>query len=360
MEDRMLKLNIASNKGQFCLSVDLNIPASGVTVIFGPSGSGKTTLLRCIAGLEKGGEGAIRYGGDVWQSETRSLPTHRRSLAYIFQEPSLFAHLNVRGNLIFAKKRARTKRGIVSFEQAVSLCDILHLLDRDTQDLSGGEKQRVALARALLANPALLLMDEPLASLDDMRKQEILPFLKRISQELSIPIIYVTHSINELMRLADRVVVLDQGTVKKYGSVLEVFGEMESSIDTSNERGVIVEAKVVEHDKQWQLVRAQFNGGSFWLQNNDYQEDQILRVRVLAKDISLTSEEPKSTSILNVIPAKVVAVDENPGQPSIAHVKLKAASTVFFSNVTKRSVSCLNIKSGDLVWMQIKSVALVR
>ena len=194
----------------FALDVDLALPGRGISAIYGASGSGKTSLLRCIAGLDRA-VGQLCVNGEVWQDESHFLPPHQRSLGYVFQEASLFAHLTVRGNLDYGLNRLAPAQRKVSLDHALDLLGIAHLMERKPEGLSGGERQRVAIARALLTSPRLLLMDEPLAALDLPRKREILPYLERLHTELDIPLLYVSHSPDELARLADHLVVLELG-----------------------------------------------------------------------------------------------------------------------------------------------------
>ncbi|MBU1564555.1 MAG: molybdenum ABC transporter ATP-binding protein [Proteobacteria bacterium] len=210
----------------FALHVDLHLPAGGVTALFGHSGSGKTTLLRCIAGLERAPGGRLCVNGELWQDEEHWLPTHKRGVGYVFQEPSLFPHLSVLGNLQYGMKRTSDPQRI-DLQQLVELLGISHLLVRKPDSLSGGERQRVGIARALAVSPCLLLMDEPLAALDLKRKREILPYLERLHDELEIPVLYVSHSPDEVMRLADHVVVLDDGLVLAEGAPAEIFHHLD-------------------------------------------------------------------------------------------------------------------------------------
>ena len=210
----MIKLGFDVARTGFSMQVSLELPGRGVTALFGHSGSGKTTILRAVAGLERHPNGYLEVNGDVWQDDARGVyvPTHKRALGYVFQEASLFSHLSVRGNLDFVLKRT-ANQGAALFDHVLALLGIAHLLDRATADLSGGERQRVAIARALLTQPKILLMDEPLAALDARRKEEVLPYLERIHAELDIPMLYVSHSAEEVARLADHVVLLDEGRV---------------------------------------------------------------------------------------------------------------------------------------------------
>ncbi|MDE2310249.1 MAG: molybdenum ABC transporter ATP-binding protein, partial [Betaproteobacteria bacterium] len=207
----------------FVLDVDLELPARGITALFGPSGSGKTTLLRCIAGLERTTDGLLRVHDEVWQDGANFLPAHRRPLGYVFQEASLFPHLSVRRNLEYGMRRIPPVERKVQSEQVVELMGLSRLIERDPAHLSGGERQRVAIGRALLSSPRLLLMDEPLSALDVASRQEILPYLERLHGELEIPVIYVSHALDEVARLADHVVMLEQGCVIASGAPSEIL-----------------------------------------------------------------------------------------------------------------------------------------
>jgi len=217
-----LALSVMLARRGFALEVDCEIPGRGITALFGRSGCGKTTLLRCIAGLERIARAQIRFNGDIWQDDTHFIPTHRRSVGYVFQESSLFPHLDVRGNLEFGLRRVPAAQRRIRFDEAVTLLGLEALLKQRAQQLSGGERQRVAIARALLTSPQLLLMDEPLSSLDQTSKAEILPHLERLHDELSIPVLYVSHALGEVMRLADHLVMLDAGRVQAAGPLQEV------------------------------------------------------------------------------------------------------------------------------------------
>ena len=208
-------------RGRFTLDVDLSVPAQGVTALFGPSGCGKTTLLRAIAGLERHPGGSVKMDEVIWQGGEVFVPPHRRPLGYVFQEASLFTHLNVRRNLEYGLKRVPSAGRKVSLEQAIELLGIERLLERRPDRLSGGERQRVAIARALAVSPRLLLMDEPLASLDGARKREIMPHIESLCRELDVPVIYVSHAAPEVARLADHLVLLENGRIMAtllYGS----------------------------------------------------------------------------------------------------------------------------------------------
>ncbi|RKT60956.1 molybdate transport system ATP-binding protein [Azonexus fungiphilus] len=341
----------------FSLDVDLILPGRGVSALFGHSGSGKTTLLRCLAGLERAAHGRLCFKGEIWQDEHHWLPTHRRPLGYVFQEASLFPHLSVLGNLDFGRKRASTVNRI-ALEQAIELLGIGHLLQRKPDGLSGGERQRVAIARALAAGPQILLMDEPLAALDLKRKQEILPYLERLHDQLEIPVIYVSHAPDEVARLADHIVALDGGRVVAAGPLAETLARIDLPIRLGEDVGVVLDASVDEIDADWQLMRVAFAGGSLWTRQRDLPPGRRVRVRVLARDVSLAIDEPGRSSIQNVLPARVeaIAADEHPG---LLLVRVTVGASRLVARVTRRSADQLGIAPGSAVHVQVKSVALM-
>ena len=340
----------------FSLDVDLALPGRGVTALFGHSGSGKTTLLRCIAGLERAPRGRLAVDGEVWQDETRWLPTHKRPIGYVFQEASLFPHLTVMGNLRYGMKRV-TDAQRVSLDQAIELLGIGHLLDRKPDRLSGGERQRVGMARALAVSPRLLLMDEPLAPLGLKRKQEILPYLERLHDELDIPVLYVSHSPDEVARLADHLVAMEGGKVLAAGPLADTLARLDLPFRLGEDAGAVLDATVGEVDKDWHLVRVDFAGGSLWARDQGLTVGRRVRVRVLARDVSLANE-PGTSSIQNVLRGQVDAIgdDEHPG---LALVRVRVGQTMLLARLTKRAVAALGLAVDRGVWVQIKSVALM-
>ncbi|MDF9392103.1 MULTISPECIES: molybdenum ABC transporter ATP-binding protein [Methylococcus] len=341
----------------FRLDVDLALPGGGVTALFGHSGSGKTTLLRCIAGLERASPGHLRFNGEVWQDEKIWVPTHKRPLGYVFQEASLFPHLTVLGNLRFGMKRTSALQR-VSLDQAVELLGIGHLLDRKPDRLSGGERQRVAIARALAVGPRILLMDEPLAALDLKRKQEILPYLERLHDELDIPVIYVSHSPNEVARLADHLVAMDEGRVVAAGPLKETLARLDLPIRLGEDAGAVLDAVVGERDESWHLARVDFPGGSLWTRDRGIPVGSKIRVRVLARDVSLARQRQEETSVLNLLQGRVDAIEDE-DHPALALVRVRVGDSVLLARLTKRSVAMLGIVRGQEVWVQVKSVALM-
>ena len=343
----------------FTLDVSLSLPASGITVLFGASGSGKTTLLRCVAGLERAQQGLVQIGNEVWQDDASGifLPTWRRSLGYVFQEASLFEHLPVRANLQFGLKR--TLAPAAALDAAIELLGISQLLARMPAQLSGGERQRVAIARALATQPKMLLLDEPLAALDAERKQEILPWLERLRDELQTPMLYVTHSADELTRLADHLVVLAEGRVTIEGPAAEALSSLEGPVLQGDEVGVVLAGQVAERDTRWHLCRARFEGGSLWLRDSGLPLGQTVRLRVLARDVSLLTAAPQGTSIQNHLACVIEAIAPD-RHPSQVLVRARVGASVLLARVTARALNELALKPGDSAWLQLKSVALLR
>jgi molybdate transport system ATP-binding protein len=349
----------------FTLDVDERLPATGVTVLFGHSGSGKTTLLRCIAGLERATQGFLAFNGEVWQDGRTWVPPHRRPLGYVFQEASLFPHLTVLGNLRYGQDRSarRQRRGdgkdaTVSLDQAIELLGIGHLLDRKPERLSGGERQRVGIARALAVNPRVLLMDEPLAALDLPRKKEILPYLERLHEQLAIPVVYVSHAPDEVARLADHLVVLDKGTVLASGALGDVLSRLDLPIRLGEEAGVVVEGHLVERDARWHLVRVAWGETGVWVRDPGGPSGRPVRLRVLARDVSLAREHTQGSSILNILPARVIAIGDDE-HPALALVKLAVDGAVMLARVTRRSAEELGLRPERPIWIQIKAVAVL-
>lgn len=340
----------------FSLDVDLALPGRGVTALFGHSGSGKTTLLRCVAGLEKAQGGRLRVGGEVWQENGHFLPTHKRALGYVFQEASLFPHLTVRNNLAYGLKRAGA--GKVSLDQAVELLGIGHLLERKPDRLSGGERQRVAIARALALSPKILLMDEPLAALDHDRKQEILPYLERLHDELEIPVLYVSHAPDEVARLADHLVALEGGRVVAQGPLAETLARLDLPIRLGEDAGVVIDAVIGARDEAWHLIRADFAGGGLWVRDTGLAIGHRVRVRILARDVSLALAHQQDTSILNMLPGTVSGIADD-SHPALSLIRVETGGTPIVSRVTRRSAAALGLAPGKPVWVQVKAVALI-
>jgi molybdate transport system ATP-binding protein len=343
----------------FRLHVEMDVPASGVTALVGPSGSGKTTLLRCVAGLERSPTGAMRLGNEVWQDESAGVyvPIHRRAVGYVFQEARLFPHLTVRSNLTYGWDRTPPRERRVTIERVVEILGIGHLLGRRPQTLSGGEQQRVAIGRALLTSPRLLLLDEPLSALDAPRKREILPFIKRLQQELEVPILYVSHSMSEVLQLADRAAVLRGGQLVAVGPTTEVFSSVDLQKTMGAQRvGAVIDARVAEHEPEFGLTRLEFNGRSLYVPLQPLNAGDPLRVQIFSRDVALVLGPPTvPTSVLNILEATVIDVRD--GHHASVEITLDAGSPLVAS-ITRKSAVTLALRPGQRVYAHIKAVAL--
>lgn len=344
-------------RGDFLLDVDLSVPARGVTGLFGPSGSGKTTLLRAMAGLDRHAGGFLRIGDKTWQDGDHFVAPHLRRLGYVFQEASLFQHLTVQKNLEYGLRRVPKTERRVSLERAIELLGINNILRRKPATLSGGEQQRVAIARALAVSPRLLLMDEPLASLDQDRKREILPYIESIHNELDIPAIYVSHSSDEMARVADHLVLLDAGQVTASGPIGEMLTRLDLPLAHDAEAEALIETTVAGHDEPYHLSLLEFAGGRFSVSRVDLPVGTKVRLRVAARDVSLTLEHQADTSILNIFPA---TVDELvPDGMARMTVRLTVGGVSILARVTRKSAAALDLKPGKTLYAQIKSVAVL-
>lgn len=348
-----------TNQQSFTMDIDLQLPGEGISVIFGSSGSGKTTLLRFLAGLEKIQDSYLRVNDQTWQEGSHNRPTHLRDIGYVFQEASLFAHLNVRQNLDYAIKRSQKPLSAEQFDQIIALMGIEPLLNRTTGELSGGEKQRVAIARALLKQPALLLMDEPLSALDQARKLEIMPYLERLHHELSLPIVYVSHSMNEVSRLADYTVIIDQGKVVAQGVASDVFSRIDLPFATDPDNGMIIEGQVSDIDEEWHLCEVDFDGFSLWLPHQQGTLlDQKVQLGIKSRDISLTLSNSGDSSILNRVQCSITEIAEKSDQP-MALVRLAAGSHFLVASISRKSLHSLGLQNGMQVWAQIKCISFI-
>ncbi len=341
----------------FCLDVGFRLPGRGITALFGPSGCGKTTLLRVLAGLEPGARGHLQVGEETWQDENIFLPPHRRALGYVFQEPSLFAHLNVRGNIEYGLRRLPAGRRKPSLDRVVALLGLASLLDRKPHELSGGEQQRVAIARALAVDPDLLLLDEPLAALDEMRKAEILPWLESLHRELAIPVLYVSHAREEVARLADQLLLLEAGRLQAAGPVDELFARLDLPLAHRPDAETIIETRVAGHDVAYELSWLDFSGGRFLLARNHLPEGARVRLQVKANDVSITLTRQQGTSILNIFPAVVEAIADDDAAKVM--VRLKLGDQLLLCRITRKSAADLELVPGKAVFAQVKSVALL-
>jgi len=352
-----LELRFQLDRGSFHLDVDLALPLRGITGIFGPSGSGKTTLLRVLAGLEPTSKGLVKVGGQVWQDGAAWTPAHLRSIGFVFQEPSLFSHLNVQRNISFGLKGKAATESKLAMEQCAGLLGIEHLQERYPHQLSGGEQQRVAIARAVATSPSLLLMDEPMASLDAARKLELLPYFESLQQELQIPILYVSHAKEDVLRLADHLVLLQNGVVEAAGPVAEIASRLDLSMAQSPDAQCVLETQVVGFEADYGLVHLKFAGGRLVVADSGMKLGDAVRVLVRGSDVSITLQRASGTSILNVLDATVEAVAEE--DASQCTVRLLLNGVPVLSRLTRKSVQQLQLVPGKQVFVQVKSVAVL-
>ncbi len=338
----------------FALDVGFEAPA-GVTALFGRSGAGKTTVVNAVAGLIRPAAGRIVADGEVLVDTERGLflPPHRRRVGYVFQDGRLFPHLTVRENLLYGARFAGG--GAAELGRVVEMLGIGLLLGRRPGALSGGEKQRVAIGRALLARPRLLLMDEPLAALDGARKAEILPYVERLSAETRLPILYVSHAVDEVARLAATVVVLAGGRVARAGPVAEVFGDPDTApLLGLREAGAVLTARVVAHDEDG-LTELAFSGGRLVVPRIVAAPGAAVRLRIQARDVVLALREPQGLSALNVFPVTVAQLHSGEG-PGVM-VALKAGDAALLARVTRRSAEAMGLREGLQLFAVLKSVA---
>ncbi|WP_086775710.1 molybdenum ABC transporter ATP-binding protein ModC [Vibrio coralliirubri] len=358
-----LILQYQQQLGETFFDIDLELPSSGITAIFGRSGAGKTSLINAISGLKQPDKGLISVSGTtLFDSENGiNLPTHKRNVGYVFQESRLFPHMKVAANLKYGMKSVDKAH----FEQIVSLLSLGSLLDRYPARLSGGEKQRVAIGRALLSKPSILLMDEPLASLDLPRKREVMPFLENLAETVQIPIIYVTHSLNEILRLANHLVIIDQGKVISSGVTEEVWASRAMQPWQSfSEQSSLFEAKLAEHNDDYALSRLMLGKStSLWVQKVSSELGTTVRLQVRANDVSITLEQPKGTSIRNILPVTIKSVEthqQGTNKQSVA-VELELESGCYlWATITLWALDELNLEIGQRVYAQIKGVSVAQ
>ena len=352
----MIECKIKIQLEGFKLDAKFTIPDKGITVVFGPSGSGKTTLLRAIAGLERSDVGFLKVGDSIWQSNHNFVPTHKRQIGYVFQDAALFDHLNVESNLNYVIKR---KTGLTKdfIDSIYTLLDIKPLINRSTIQLSGGEKQRVAIARALLTKPKILLLDEPLSALDLKRKNEILPYLDNLHSQLEIPILYVTHSQDETSRLADHLILIEDGKIIGNGPINEMLTRFDLPLSHSGDAISIFDARVISRDTDFNLMHLEFKGGQFIVPDNKLTIGSIVRIRVAARDVSITKKKQVDTSILNIFPA--VVEEMVPEGDAQVMVRLTLKGVVLLACLTKKSAISLKLNKGSSVFVQVKSVAIL-
>ncbi len=348
--------------GDFTLDVDFTAPAKGVTALFGPSGCGKTTVIRCIAGLTRVRDGFCQIDGEIWQKPDGTfVPTHKRSLGYVFQEANLFPHLSVRKNLLFgAAKEKPRDRPAIDFDEVVDLLGVRHLLERAPRNLSGGERQRVGIGRALLTQPKVVLMDEPLSALDRKTKGEILPFIEKLRDHFALPIFYITHDIAEVERLADQIVLIENGHVVGAGPLADVQSDLSSPLARTREAAVSLQGVVEAFDAEFGLLDVAIAGGRLLAPAPPADVGETRRVHILASAVSLAREAPGRSSILNILPARVVTMKPVDAFEVMAAVAIgeKGEGARLLSRMTRKSWEELRFVEGMKVFAQVKSVAL--
>ena len=355
-----LKLDLDLGAKGFNGKIFLDLPLSGVTALFGPSGSGKTSILRAISGLDRHPSTSINFAGETWQDGQNFMPTHSRGLAYVFQQPSLFSHLTVEQNIQFAVKRAAANAAQTRLPKD-AICKILnisHLLDRFPSTLSGGESQRVAIARALCSYPRLLLMDEPISALDSGNKAEIIPLIEQVCKDSGTPVLYVSHALDEVARLSDNLVLLNQGKIVASGLTNEILIQLDLPYAHQADAISVLDAEVVEQQSKFgiTLVRTKL-GDLNLLQATHLQLGKSIRIQVAARDVSLTRDESHETSILNRLKVKIIEIETS--DLAQATVKLEANGAALLSKITRKSLFALDLSVGETVIAQIKSCALL-
>jgi molybdate transport system ATP-binding protein len=358
----VLTVDIIKKFGGFSLQAQFSVQG-GITTLFGRSGAGKTTLANAIAGLIIPDGGNISVGGRILFDAGKriNVPVHQRRLGYVFQDARLFPHLTVRRNLSYGSFFNRGARGFADFDHIVDLLGLMPLLDRRPARLSGGEKQRVAIGRALLANPLMLIMDEPLASLDRARRGEILPYIERLRDETSLPIIYVSHALEEVTRLADNMVLLSEGKVCATGSPEDIMSRLDLVPLTGRyEAGSVLEAKVVAHDAHFQLTRVQVGNGEFFvpLKDQDLPVGANVRLRIRARDVAIALNRTENLSIRNMLTATVTEMRAEVGP--FMEIRLDVGGSFLLARITRMSAEALALAEGTQVYALIKTVAIDR
>ena len=360
----MLQASLLKRRDGFTLSAHFEVPAPGVVALFGRSGCGKTTLVNLISGLLEPDEGSVRLNGTVLTDTAAGIavPVERRRIGYVFQDPRLFPHLTVLGNLLYGRKRAARAAQIIGFDEVVALLGIAPFLRRRPHQLSGGERQRVSLGRALLSQPSLLLLDEPLAALDAARREEVLPYLEALRDRLSIPMVYVSHQFEEVVRLATHVVVMEAGSVVAQGSLSEVSLSAElRAIVGPDAVGSVLDGKVVHVEatrgtSDFQLVDLQLGRGVLHVTARDTHVGTAVRVQLLARDIIIALQPPQGLSVRNALEGTIVELSDDPHDDAVL-VSVDIGDGTLLSRVTHGAVSALGLTPGLRVWCLVKAVS---
>ncbi|WP_313699494.1 molybdenum ABC transporter ATP-binding protein ModC [Pantoea sp.] len=350
----MLSLNFMQQQGDHQLEIDLQIPAKGITAIFGVSGAGKTSLINAISGLTQPQRGRIQLNDRLlFDAEQKiTLPPEKRRIGYVFQDARLFPHYRVRGNLQYGMAPSMKAQ----FDSLVSLLGLEALLPRFPLSLSGGEKQRVAIGRALLTAPDMLLLDEPLASLDLPRKRELMPYLQKLTKQVDIPMLYVSHSLDEILHLADNVLVLDEGKVKAFGPLERVWSSnaMRPWLPVS-ELTSVLRVLVLEQHPDYPMTALSLGDQHIWVSRVNQPVKTALRIRIASSDVSLALQPPQHSSIRNILPAQVVELLEVGDQ---VEVKLRIGISELWARITPWARDELGIRPDQWLYAQIKSVSV--
>lgn len=352
-----LNVDIKLTLERFELEVAHTFELSGITALFGASGAGKSLLLRVISGLENGASGQVTISGEPWQSHGRFVPPHKRGIGYVFQDSRLFTHLDVAGNLRFAAKRS----GARPYDNVVKTLDLGLLLDRPVGALSGGERQRVAIGRTLLSAPRLLLMDEPLAALDHKRKTQLLPYIARLPEAFDLPVIYVTHSIEEVTRLADRMVVLAKGKVLATGGVADTLARLDIAEASGKfEAGSVLNAVVTGQNEPFKLTELAVSGQALSMPASAVSIGAELRLRIRARDVAIAIRKPEGVSIRNVLSGEIVELVQET-ETAFAELLLDIGGQQYLrARITRASVAELGLAVGDVAYALVKSVSFDR
>ncbi len=357
-----LYLNARVLRGDRLIGLEAELPLKGITVLFGPNGSGKTTSLRLISGLERDSEGSIRFDGQIWLDSSAGVfvPAHKRPVAMVFQDSRLFRHLTVRGNLEFARKRANADGPQIDVHQVITQFDLAEFMDRWPDTLSGGERQRTAIARALLSRPRLLLMDEPLSSLDIVRRADVLSYIEQIPEQFGVPVIYVTHSIDELARLADQLVLIRGGEILATGNVQDMLARLDLPPLTGRfEAGVVVQGVITETSAAYDLTLIDIGGATLLVPKLGLPPGEAVRLRIRARDVALATHHPEGLSIRNVVYCEVAEVVRE-SDTAFAEVRLRVGEQDLRARITRAAADDLKLQPGLPVYALIKSVTLDR
>lgn len=343
----------------YTLNINQSLPGKGVTGIFGVSGSGKSTLLRAVAGLERPVNSRIVIGNEIWHDDAQGIfvPTCKRSLGFVFQDAALFPHLTVRKNLEYGMKRIPETLRRIPLDYVAELLGLVPLMERNPQTLSGGEKQRVGIARALATSPRILMMDEPLASLDLPRKTEIIPYLNRLNTELSIPILYVSHDLDEIISLANHLILLEAGKIIASDEIGQILTRLDLPLAHRHDAAAIIQGTAIKREERFRLNTIAFSGGHLFLPGKPIPAGKPVRLRIHANNVSLALSPAKDTSILNLIPTCVVDIHEN--ENGLVMVELDAGGARLLSRITARSASTLGISPGKTLYAQVKGIAVL-